>query len=136
MRHCFLLLATTAIALAGCRRDPAPVPAPVAPAAAATPAADPGSGAAAAAARKEAHAREGMYAGMKFPMARAAFITQLNTRLRDNCTRPDRHGRLCPKLEQRSAACSSVVKRAVVADADAAREVGGRYLRCLHRGHA
>lgn len=77
---------------------------------------------------------DGIFTGMTFPIAKADFITQINGRLRDNCRRPDRHGRLCPKLEQRSANCASAVKRPVVSDADAARDAGGKYLRCLHRG--
>lgn len=85
--------------------------------------------------RKVAGSHDGLFKGMVFPIAKADFITQLNNRLGDNCKRPDRRGRLCPKLEQRSTICASVVKRPYVADADAARDAGGKYLRCLHRGH-
>ena|SRR5580765_3331957 len=86
--------------------------------------------------KKLAGSHDGIFKGMAFPMAKADFITQINNRLGDNCKRPDRHGRLCPKLDQRSAVCATAVKRPVIADADAARDAGGKYLRCLHRGRA
>ncbi len=139
-KKAFPALILAMVFIAGCQKpEAAPVAAPAttpdatstsAPATA-MPSAHP-----AAPARKTTSSRNGIFAGMVFPMSKAAFITQLNARLRDNCKRPDRHGQLCPKLEQRSTVCSSVVKRPVVTDADAARDVGGKYLRCLHRGHA
>lgn len=126
--------------IAGCRQQ-----APAAPAQSpgATPAASAAPQAAAPTAiakrptgtRKVAGSHAGLFKGMVFPIAKADFITQLNNRLGDNCKRPGRYGRLCPKLEQRSIICASVVKRPYVADADAARDAGGKYLRCLHRGH-
>lgn len=124
--------------IAGCQRQGAPTvtPAPQEATAAATsaPAATPTH--AATAVRKTVASGDGIFTGMRFPMNKADFITQINGRLGDNCKRPGRHGRLCPKLEQRSAACSVAVKRAVITDADMARDSGGKYLRCLHRGHA
>lgn len=125
--------------IAGCQKQDAPAatPAPsqsAAPAATSAPA--PAAARAGTPAKKATGSRDGIFTGMRFPMNRADFITQINGRLGDNCKRPDRHGRLCPKLEQRSAACSAAVKRPVITDADAARDAGGKYLRCLHRGHA
>lgn len=134
MTKTFPALILAVACIAGCQKHDTATPAPDAAAATSAPATT--SAPAAASAKKTVASREGIFTGMTFPMAKADFITQLNSRLRDNCKRPDRHGRLCPKLEQRSAACSAVVKRPVVADADAARDVGGKYLRCLHRGHA
>lgn len=124
--------------IAGCQKQDAPAAAPAsAPAAAAaTSAPAPAATRATTAAKKTSASRDGIFTGMHFPMNRDDFITQINGRLGDNCKRPDRHGRLCPKLEQRSAACSAAVKRPVITDADAARDAGGKYLRCLHRGHA
>lgn len=123
--------------IAGCQKQDAPAPAatpapPQATASAATSAPAP----IAAKAKKTGGSRDGIFTGMHYPMNKADFITQINGRLGDNCKRPDRHGRLCPKLEQRSAVCSAAVKRSVITDADAARDAGGKYLRCLHRGHA
>ncbi|MBS0214346.1 MAG: hypothetical protein JSR50_01140 [Proteobacteria bacterium] len=124
--------------IAGCQKQDAPAAAPAsAPAvAAATSAPAPAATRATTAAKKTSASRDGIFTGMRFPMNRDDFITQINGRLGDNCKRPDRHGRLCPKLEQRSVICSAAVKRPVITDADAARDAGGKYLRCLHRGHA
>ncbi|WP_129588349.1 hypothetical protein [Solilutibacter silvestris] len=128
--------------VAGCQRQPAtPAAAPAsAPSAAGAPQSPQASvpptsaNVRPAAAKKLAGSHDGIFKGMAFPMAKAEFITQINSRLGDTCKRPDRHGRLCPKLEQRSTICASAVKRPVIADADAARDAGGKYLRCLHRG--
>lgn len=123
--------------IAGCQKQDAPAATPPPQAAATAPATQAPTPANAATARKKAvGSRDGIFTGMRFPMNKADFITQINGRLSDNCKRPDRHGRLCPKLEQRSAVCSAAVKRPVITDADAARDAGGKYLRCLHRGHA
>lgn len=125
--------------IAGCQKQDAPAATPPPPqgvAAAATSTPAPTVKRAVTTAKKATGSRAGIFTGMRFPMAKDAFITQINGRLGDNCKRPDRHGRLCPKLEQRSVVCSAAVKRPVIADADAARDAGGKYLRCLHRGHA
>ena len=124
--------------IGGCQKQdvPAATPAPAPAAAAAASAAVPATPRAPAAPKQTAGSHDGIFTGMRFPMSRADFITQINGRLGDNCKRPDRHGRLCPKLEQRSTVCSAAVKRSVITDADAARDAGGKYLRCLHRGHA
>lgn len=124
--------------IAGCQQQAPVAPAPVPSAAPATSAPQPAPAATAkrpAGTKKVAGSHDGLFNGMVFPIAKADFITQLNNRLGDNCKRPGRRGRLCPKLEQRSTICASVVKRPYVADADAARDAGGKYLRCLHRGH-
>ena len=144
MTKTFPALILAVACIAGCQKQqaaPAAAPAPsqntaVAAAQASAPAPATITTPRPVAAKKAAGSHDGLFKGMVFPMAKADFITQLNSRLGDNCKRPDRHGRLCPKLEQRSAACAYVVKRPVVADADAARDAGGKYLRCLHRGHA
>ncbi|MBS0225854.1 MAG: hypothetical protein JSS25_05895 [Proteobacteria bacterium] len=124
--------------ISGCQKQDAPAAAPAsAPAAvAAASASAPAAPRATTDAKNIAGSRDGIFTGMRFPMNRTDFITQLNGRLGDNCKRPGRHGRLCPKLEQRSVICSAAVKRPVITDADAARDAGGKYLRCLHRGHA
>ncbi len=122
--------------IAGCRKQDAPAAAAPAPQQTAAPASTSAPARAATTVKKGGSSRDGIFTGMHFPMNKADFITQINGRLGDNCKRPDRHGRLCPKLEQRSAACSAAVKRPVITDADAARDAGGKYLRCLHRGHA
>ena len=136
MTKTFPALILVLACLTGCRGQDAPPagPAPAATVDSATPV--PATTPAVTPAKKSAGPGDGLFTGMHFPMARAEFITQINGRLRDNCRRPDRHGRLCPKLEQRSAACSVAVKRAVITDADVARDAGGKYLRCLHRGRA
>ncbi|MBW8823198.1 MAG: hypothetical protein JF567_03010 [Xanthomonadales bacterium] len=136
MTKTFPALILALVFIPGCQKQDVPAATPAAPAAAtaSTPVATHAH--AATAVKKTVATRDGIFTGMRFPMAKAEFITQINGRLGDNCRRPDRHGRLCPKLEQRSAACSVAVKRAVITDADMARDAGGKYLRCLHRGHA
>ena len=85
------------------------------------------------------HRGRGMdFSDVKFPIAKADFITRMNTRMRQRCASRDAQSQQpgrgidCGTLEAGIAKCATAAAIPdSIADADAAREAGRSYFHCV-----
>lgn len=87
------------------------------------------------------HRGRGMdFSDMKFPIAKADFITRMNTRMRQRCASRDAQSQQpgrgidCSTLEAGIAKCATAAAIPdSIADQDAARDAGRSYFQCVRQ---